>query len=220
MKGLQLAGSLALATMFCAALLICRMGYTGNARFIFLGFNLVLAWIPMAVSMLMLPMQNKWQHKLLFWPMFATWLAFFPNSPYIITDLLHLKHRADAPFWFDCLMISSFAWVGLLLGLLSLRNIHLLLGRLYNKTFALVTVLISSLLCGYGIYLGRFLRWNSWDIINNPTELMSDVLVRFIHPFTYPRAHLMAIVGAGLIITSYMVIQQLSEQEKISNPKN
>jgi uncharacterized membrane protein len=209
MKTLKLLNTLMLATVFCAVLLLCRINYTGNERFMFLGFNLILAWIPMAVSSAMLPLQNKWWHHIIFWVLFIVWLGFFPNSPYIITDLLHLKHRADAPYWFDCMMISSFAWLGLMLGILSLYNVYEKMICLYNKSAAVITVVVTSLLCGYGIYLGRFLRWNTWDIVNNPDDLLNDVVLRFMHPFTYPRAHLMALVGAGVVITSFLIIAQL-----------
>ncbi len=112
----------------------------------------------------------------------ALWLAFFPNAPYIVTDFLHLYPRPGIPIWYDILLLATFAWTGLFLAIISLRTMHNLiklhLGWLVGWIFAGTALLLG----GLGIYLGRFSRFNSWDLVLNPKDVLFDVAVRFIHP--------------------------------------
>jgi uncharacterized membrane protein len=101
----------------------------------------------------------------------AAWLLFIPNSFYIITDLVHFTHIRTAPKWFDLLLIFSFAWNGILCGIISLRRVESLMILLRGKQFSVFLVFVVMWLCSFGIYIGRFLRYNSWDIITNPFSL-------------------------------------------------
>jgi uncharacterized membrane protein len=112
----------------------------------------------------------------------AAWLLFFPNAPYIITDLLHLTRRSAVPIWYDSLMVFSYALVGLLAGLLSLYLIHRVMDRLLGRGAARLVVTGSLLLAGFGVYLGRFERWNSWDLLTNPAGLLGNALVQLTNP--------------------------------------
>ena len=100
------------------------------------------------------------------------WLLFFPNAPYLITDLIHLKAAPDHLIWYDALMSFSFALSGLLTGLYSLLKVHRLVEKIWNSLIAWVTVSGSLVLSSYGVYLGRFGRWNSWDIVTHPFSLV------------------------------------------------
>lgn len=112
----------------------------------------------------------------------------FPNAPYILTDLFHLSNGSAMPIWFDLILILCFAWTGLMFGFLSLWDIEKLLATKMSAKW--VSIISSSFLFigSFGIYLGRYLRWNSWDIINNPVDLMYDVGDRVVNPFDHPRA--------------------------------
>ena len=166
---------------FTLFLLVVRMIVAGDLVYVFLAWNLFLAWLPFAISQKLISVNNRW--KIFF--LTATWLLFLPNAPYIITDFLHLKQRPPIPYWFDVLLLFSAALNGLLLGLLSLLMVEkFLIGRYGNRISGLV-ILCSFFLCAFGIYMGRYLRWNSWDIIMNPGEIAGDILVIVFNPFDH-----------------------------------
>ena len=166
---------------FTLFLLAVRIIVAGELVYVFLAWNLFLAWLPFAISQKLIRVNNRW--KIFF--LTATWLLFLPNAPYIITDLLHLKHRPPVPYWFDVLLLFSAALNGLLLGLLSLLMVEKFLTDRYGNRISGLIILCSFFLCAFGIYMGRYLRWNSWDIITNPGEIAGDILVRVFNPFDH-----------------------------------
>ena len=166
---------------FTIVLLVIRIILTGQLTYVFLAWNLFLAWIPFALSQKMTGTENRWQILLLT----SSWLLFLPNAPYIITDFLHLKPRPPIPYWYDILLLFSAALNGLLLGLLSLLRVEKFLADRYGNRISGLLILCSLFLCAFGIYMGRYLRWNSWDIITNPGAIASDVLARIFNPFDH-----------------------------------
>jgi uncharacterized membrane protein len=111
------------------------------------------------------------------------WLIFFPNAPYILTDLLHLAHpRPDVPLWFDVLLLLWFAWTGLSLGMVSLVMMQDIVRREFGRLTGWVFVGSVGLLGALGIYIGRFLRWNSWDLIFAPRQRFTEFLYYATHP--------------------------------------
>jgi uncharacterized membrane protein len=166
---------------FTIVLLIVRIILSGQLTYIFLAWNLFLAWIPFAISQKIDGAQNRWRIFLLT----GAWLLFLPNAPYIITDFLHLRQRPPIPYWYDILLLFSAALNGLLLGLLSLFNVEKFLTDRYGNRISGLLILCSFFLCAFGIYMGRYLRWNSWDIITNPGGIATDILERIINPFDH-----------------------------------
>ena len=180
-KKLQLL--LLLFSSYCIALVIFRAWFTASNFYLFLVWNLILAYIPFYLTNTINKVTLK---NFSFGIVFIVWLLFLPNASYIITDIFHLKHQTDGPIWFDLLLILSFALNGLLLFFISIYDMHKhLLSRMSLKMTWIITV-VTLLLSAFGIYLGRFLRWNSWDIIANPKLLMLDVLDRIINPLSHP----------------------------------
>ena len=181
----------------CLVLSVIRVFASATPTFLFLNWNLFLAFIPWALSSLLNIYPKLQEKKLAVITLLGTWLLFFPNAPYILTDLFHLKHVVSMPMWFDLLLILSFAWVGLLFGFMSLWDIEKILNRYLIKSrlkgllrYRFSIPLFSSLLLfigSFGIYLGRYLRWNSWDIIAEPFALIYDIGDRFVNPFEHPR---------------------------------
>ena len=165
-------------TMF---LLATRIIISGQLYYIFLAWNLFLAWIPFAISQNLVTVKNRW--KIFF--LVGAWLLFLPNAPYIITDFLHLTSRPPIPYWYDILLLFSAALNGLLLGLLSLLSVEKFLANRYGNRISGLIILCSFFLCSFGIYMGRYLRWNSWDIIMNPDDIAVDILVRIFNPFDH-----------------------------------
>lgn len=208
---------LLLLSAFCCVLEAYRLHTSDSLSYIFLPFNLILAWVPVGFALLA-GKQNKWWA---FAPWFIAWLAFFPNSPYIITDLIHLKPRGVMPFWFDTVLLYSFAFTGLVLGMLSAIIIYNKLKQLSGRYTAKAIMVVVMLLSGYGIYMGRVLRWNSWNLLTHPAGIYYDTVARLTDPFTYPRTYGMTLIFATLLWLVFSVFESLLSAPQTSlTPKN
>jgi len=163
---------------FSLALVFCRLVYTSQTLFLFLVWNLFLAVIPYLLSGYI----ARFRSRIYLLSGIICWLIFLPNSFYILTDLFHLTERPEAPLWFDLALILSFAWNGLLLGILSIRQIEKVFVSYFNPRLEILFITLLMFLNGLGIYIGRYLRFNSWDVLTNPFQLASDILYLFIHP--------------------------------------
>lgn len=180
-----------------------RMAWMSNSHFSFLVWNLFLAWIPFLISWQMRLKQNKLIH----YSLFALWLLFLPNAPYIVTDLVHLKqHENRLLFWYDMMLLFSFAWNGLILGFLSINRIHAFMNVNLNRQFAWLIVFILLFLCAYGVYLGRFERFNSWDLFTNPVLLIADIFNDLKHPWRNRHAFAFSILVSILLVVVYATL--------------
>ena len=159
-----------LALMFASAvsvmLVIGRVAWTRNYQYAFLVWNLVLAWLPLVFALLARENFNTGrQRKWRFYTLAVAWLLFFPNAPYIFTDLIHLTTWFARYFWIDLAMFLLFAIVGLVLGFLSLYLMQSVVAQMYGRVVGWLFAALAAGLCSVGIYLGRFLRFNSWDVV-------------------------------------------------------
>lgn len=181
---LALIGLLAGASLISVTLFRIRNMMSGTMDYDFLLWNLFLAWLPLVMSYMASSFASKRRFVALTVPIAAVlWLLFFPNAPYILTDLFHLRHpRENVPVWFDTLLINWFAWTGLLIGVFSLFIMHDLVRKAFGRVTGWLFVMVVGTLCGVGIYIGRFLRWNSWDVILHPYERLSEMLYYVLHP--------------------------------------
>ncbi len=186
----------------------------GTTGFLFLVWNLFLAWIPYWISISIGPAYKHYGSKIIIACLLVTWLLFFPNAPYILTDLLHLRSRAPIPKWYDMMLIASFAWTGLILGLLSLYEVQLFLKKQIGNILAWTISITSIFLCGFGIYVGRFLRWNSWDIITHPISLLSQVSDVILNPGIYGNTVGISIVLGMFLLLAYLKMVFLMGYEK------
>jgi len=155
-------------------LLLCgRITFTENFGGIFLTWNLFLAWVPFGIACMVEDLaQHRFIHQRGVLLGSAAWLLFFPNAPYLITDLIHLRASPDHLIWYDALMSFSFALAGLLTGLYSTLKIHAVLEKYYSRPASWLLIGGSLIVASYGIYLGRFGRWNSWHIATHPLSLV------------------------------------------------
>lgn len=197
---------LVVASLFCVALVLVRNVHTGNADFAYLTWNLFLAWIPFALAVFVYDRWRRRRGGMLLLVLGGLWLLFFPNAPYIATDVVHLQHDALSPYWYDAVTIAAFAWMGVLLGFASLYLMQTVVrqwrGVLAGWIFAFVAIALGSL----GIYLGRFLRLNSWDALEHPS-----VLPRILHtvardPFAYQEAIAVTLVFTLALSFAYFLL--------------
>lgn len=177
-------GLLCGSSLLSVVLFRVRTVLSGSEEYTFLIWNLFLAWIPLGMAYAASSFAKKRRNLFVTMPLAVIpWLLFFPNSPYILTDLQHLSHpHPYIPVWFDTLLINWFAWTGTLLGVFSLFLMQDIVRRAFGRVAGWLFVLIVGLLSGLGIYIGRFLRWNSWDIILHPFDRLSDFLYYATHP--------------------------------------
>jgi uncharacterized membrane protein len=179
--------------------------------YVFLVWNLFLAGLPLVFAFCLKFLVDHEKGSLfpqLF--VFSLWLLFVPNAPYIITDLIHLTSKKAAPIWYDGAIVFSAALTGLLMGLLSLYLIHQLIKQHLNPVTS--WMMISSLiaLTSFGVYLGRVLRWNSWDLFTRPFSLFISIY-ESLFKFS---AISMTLVFSSMLLLIYLTVHSLLEQKQ------
>lgn len=187
------------ASLLSFSMLAVRVVYSTQFSYLFLAWNLFLAWLPLIFVVAADRLRSRrWLRRCFVF----LWLLFFPNSFYMVTDLLHLRPLADVPLWYDLIMLFSFALTGLFLGFLSLNLVQTMVVRRWGSAAGWLFVVISLGLSGLGVYIGRFLRWNSWDIFIAPARLLQDVAGSLLHPKTVVATALLSLI----FIFSYGVL--------------
>jgi uncharacterized membrane protein len=201
----------AIAIMLAFSFIIVqyRVEQTGIHIFRFFWWNLLLALIPYLMSEVM--GNAVWRKVTLG---FAT-VLFLPNAPYMITDLFHLRARAEFPLWYDTMLLFWFAAVGVVLFYLTLFNLEKAIGRHFNGWITQLSIVIICFLNGFGIYLGRFLRFNSWDLMSNYDDLAESVLDRIINPSVHTRTLGVTLLYGVTLLLGYWMIKLYKEERII-----
>ena len=196
--------ALALLSVFSVALIVVRYVYSREPLFGGLIWNLALAWIPFGLSIVIYDRHRVGARPLALLPIAALWLLFLPNAPYIVTDFKHLAQSPVVPLWVDVVVIAAPAWTGMLLGFLSVYLVQDVVRSLAGSRIAWSTTLAVLALSSFGIYLGRVLRWNSWDVLADPRLLsqLDGIL-------TDVRAIAMTALLSGFLTLSYLVVYAL-----------
>jgi len=203
-------------TTFCVCMQITRMYRSCTLAYIFLIWNLILAWIPYLLSLEFISYDIK-SKRIASLSILFIWVLFLPNGPYIITDLIHLRLREPIPMWYDVLLVSTVAWNGLLLTMLSVVNVHHKLQDHFSPIKLWMGIFILFLSSGYGIYIGRFLRLNSWDFFFRPIRLLHYSLVDMIHPFQHSTAVLVTVIIGGILSFSYIIFYLIAHPSTLSH---
>jgi len=191
---------------------LARISIYNSTAHIYILWNMFLAFLPLVVSLILIMYENKKQlTKLRLIIGGVVWLLLIPNAPYIVTDLIHIGVGRTVPVLFDAFVLFSSALVGLVMGMYSIFHIEKILLARYGKKATSYMVTIIILLISFGVYLGRFLRWNSWDVFINPMSLFEDVKEAIV----YPASHNAVFIYTGLffifIFMSYMAWKHRSE---------
>jgi uncharacterized membrane protein len=212
-------GLLVGATLICVGILGARMWYSHTVHYWFLLWNLALAWVPFIFAALAYTFSAPRRATVWLLVVLAAslWLLFFPNAPYILTDFLHLGSMGDiVPGWYDVLMLYWFAWTGLMLGVVSLYLMQEIVARGAGRGVSWVFVVVVALAGSVGIYLGRFLRWNSWDLLRRPVPVAGDLLGKVTDPATQPRLLGFTLLFAALFLFIYVAVYIFAKLAKPS----
>jgi uncharacterized membrane protein len=169
----------------------------------FLVWNLALAWVPLLMAVGFAALRRSVWHLL--W--LLGWLAFLPNSVYLVTDLAHLGEGVE--LWRHVLQYGFAAWTGIMLGLVSVRLIHARTERDYGVVLGWLVVVVSIGLCAVGVVIGRFQRWNSWDLVTQPKAVVATTLEWVRSPFFYHQSTGVALAVAAFFGLAYLTIWSL-----------
>lgn len=181
---------------------------TGGAPPLFIFFNLFLAWVPLLLALVIADQHPR--NRLLWCGVVGVWLLFLPNAPYVLTDVLHLRWVDSAPSWRFTFQILTLAVTGLLLGMVSLQLVHAELRRRWGRIRAWWAIGAAIALASFGVSIGRFGRWNSWDTITQPKLLMSDIVERLLLPQRHPVGSFTALAMAVLLLFIYVFMYALA----------
>jgi len=202
---------LSLSMIFSVLMVVMRIAYTGQYTFVWLIWNLFLAWLPYAITTWLnqKPALSKNRWKLA--GIFLVWLLFIPNTFYILTDLFHLGTQSNVPLWYDLALIISFAWNGLLLGIFSVRVMEKTLQSFLGNKHELFFIYTIMWLNALGVYIGRYLRFNSWDIVTNPFDLITDILSMMWHPLQHKDVWGMVACFSVFMTLVYLTLKRISK---------
>lgn len=210
--------SLALLSALCCLLLIIRALQTEQIRGLFLLWNLFLAWIPLFFALLARRLSSTTmvtRSKPLFILVnLGLWLLFFPNAPYLITDLIHLGEYERHILWFDTVGFFIAALAGICTGLYSLIVIHQVLNQFINNVLAWIVISASIVLSGFGLYLGRVARFNSWDLFTHPLYLFRKSFQELQNPLALQTTLVFTLVLAVLYISLLILIPNFNANLK------
>jgi uncharacterized membrane protein len=195
-----------LSMSFTLALVLARFLYTNDAQYFFYPWNLFLATFPLVISRRLKKYKriNLSVTLLLF-----CWLLFLPNAPYVITDLFHFEQRPPVPYWYDLMIVMSGAWNGAALGITSLLQVEKFLAKHIKIKWRMPSTIALIILCSYGIYLGRYKRYNSWNIITKPEDIAHTMLSHITEPWEHMQAWMFTILFAMLLGIMYFTVKKM-----------
>jgi uncharacterized membrane protein len=203
--------ALTFASATCGLLVFARIMRTGNIRYSFLIWNLFLAWLPMIFALLACEKyrsasRRDWR----FLGLAGAWLLFFPNAPYIFTDLIHLTTNFYAHFWVDLSLILLCALTGLVLGFVSLYLMQSVVEDIFGRAASWLFIAAVAALSGFGIYLGRFLRFNSWDVVFKPWQVYHGIGNWVSSPLTNSNSLSFPLLFGTFVFITYLMLYALT----------
>jgi len=193
--------------LFSGTLIAFRIERTHSPIFFFLIWNLFLAAIPLGASSLLRACDRLRLPRLWLLPLLGLWLLFLPNAPYILTDLIHLHERPPVPMWYDLGLLLTCAGTGLALGYRSVLDVEEVIARWLGRWAGFATCGFALFASGFGIYLGRYLRLNSWEVVTEPSLVFGIIFERLVHPFTHPQTWGVTILFGVPLILGYAAIR-------------
>jgi uncharacterized membrane protein len=207
--------ALMIASGTSVALVFARMIWTGNLHYSFLIWNLFLAWLPMIFALLACEKYRRasgrsWR----FLGLAGAWLLFFPNAPYIFTDLIHLTSRFYMQFWVDLSLVLLCALTGLVLGFVSLFLMQSVVASMLGRAASWCFIGAVAALSGFGIYMGRFMRFNSWDVLFKPRQLYHGIGNWMADPLANPNSLAFPVLFATFLFITYLMLYALTHLQE------
>ncbi len=198
-----------------AALVAVRFVLTDRFFYFFLIWNLVLALAPYGISVALFIVSRRRRRPLITIStiiLALLWLVFYPNAPYIFTDFIHIANKTfvrsgtsvlkqETLLWYDLTLCSAFAFLGHAVGLFSIDLVFRALKGLFRPLVARLLVAVAIIISGFGIYIGRFVRLNSWDLFVRPFHT-AKLVFPYLSDF---KAVLISGVFSAFIIITYGV---------------
>lgn len=199
-RGILLVVSLMATTALTLALGITDPAAQATYPAKFLVWNLVLAWLPMCFAIAF----DLVERRLWLVPLGLGWLALLPNAPYLVTDLVHVGQGSE--LWRHVSQYGLAAWTGILLGVVSLLLVHQRLDDEFGPGWGWLVAVLSVALCGAGVVIGRFQRWNSWDLVTHPDAVVATTFDWVRTPLSQVQSTGVAIAVATFFGVAYLTI--------------
>ncbi len=191
-------------TILAVMLNILRVIIWGKFSFVYILWNILLAFIPFVISSLLLSYLKRDNFKKIFFIIgIFFWLIFIPNAPYIVTDFIHLGEIHAVPLIYDVFLLFSSASVGLVLGFNSFFHIEQIVRAKYSSRTTSLIMGIILMVISFGLYLGRFLRFNSWDIFVNHLSLIKNIWKIFLESSSHIEVYLYTLLFFFFLTLSY-----------------
>jgi uncharacterized membrane protein len=215
-RRLAVLAALGLLSAVVVGLVAFRDAYTRTADNAGLVWNLFLAWIPLVLALLLYDRRVRRAGLAVPTGIGLLWLLFFPNAPYIVTDFEHLTgSTGEKRFWFDGALIGTAAATGLLLGFVSLYLLQAIVRRAVGVRYAWVFAFATLALGSVGVYLGRVLRWNTWDVFLRPGSLAAHLARALVDPLAHPRPIGITLLFTFFLAASYLLFYRLARTSSL-----
>jgi uncharacterized membrane protein len=198
-----------------AALVAFRVAYSHSFEDVPYLWNLFLAWVPFGLALLVYDRHRRGAPPVQLLALGLLWLLFLPNAPYIVTDFKYLGDATGKAFWYEGLLVGTAASTGLLLGFISLYLIQAIVRRAAGARYAWLFVFAALGLSSVGVYLGRVLRWNSWDVFVRPGSLLEQLARALVDPLAHPRPIAITIVFTSFLLASYAIFYSLARTSSL-----
>jgi uncharacterized membrane protein len=216
-RRIVLVACLAVLSMLVIAMIVFQIAYTGTSEHSAIAWNLLLAWIPFWLALIVYDRSRSGASTLTLGAAAVLWLLFLPNAPYIVTDLKYIDGFSGLEALYNLVLLTSAAFTGLLLGLTSLFIVHAVARRLVGALNAWALVVAVLTLSSFGIYLGRVQRWNSWDVFVRPGSLFGDVAAGLTDPLSHQRPIAVTILFTSFLLASYLVFYSVARLSSLAS---
>jgi len=203
--------SLLVASAALAAGVLARVLETRSADLTNLVWNLFLAWIPFVLALVLYDVARRGAGAPRLLVFGAAWLLFLPNAPYIATDVIWLGDLGSGTYWHDPVLITAAAGLGLVLGFVSIFLVQAVVAERLGRLAGWATAGGVLALSGLGVYLGRYERWNSWEVLTEPTKVAAGLGAGLVDPLAYPRPLALSAFFAVACCAGYAVFYSLFE---------
>ena len=214
---LLLAGLLAGSALLAAAV-VARVVSTHSLDLTNLVWNLFLAWIPFVLALGLYDAARRGAAGTSLLALGALWLVFLPNAPYIATDVIWLGDLESGTYWHDPLLVGSAAGLGLALGFVSIYLVQAVVAARLGRAAGWTVAASALVLSGLGVYLGRYERWNSWEVLTEPGKVFGGLAAGIVDPLAHARplalaGFFAAACGAGYALFYSVLRPQLRRLE-------